>query len=36
VLEPTAQRTADHGFREGAMKATLTGTAKYPLLIDLE
>lgn len=36
VLDPTMQVHADHAYREGAFKATITGTAKYPLLIDLE
>jgi hypothetical protein len=36
VLDPTMQANAEHAYREGALKATLTGTRKYPLLIDLE
>lgn len=36
VLDPTMQAHADHAYRAGAFKATITGTAKYPLLIDLE
>jgi len=36
VLDPTMQANAEHAYREGAFKATLTGTSKYPLLIDLE
>jgi hypothetical protein len=36
VLDPAMQRDPEHGFREGAFKATITGTSKYPLLIDLE
>ncbi len=36
VLDPTMQANAEHAYREGAFKATVTGTAKYPLLIDLE
>lgn len=36
VLDPTMQAHPDHAYREGAFKATITGTAKYPLLIDLE
>lgn len=35
-LEPAMHGDGDHGFREGAYKATLTGTSKYPLLIDVE
>lgn len=35
-LAPTMQAHADHGFRDGAFKATITGTSKFPLLIDLE
>jgi hypothetical protein len=35
-LDPTMQGHADHMYREGAFKATITGTSKYPLLIDLE
>ena len=36
VLDPTMQNHPEHAYREGAFKATLTGTRKYPLLIDLE
>ena len=36
VLAPAMQAHADHAYREGALTATITGTAKYPLLIDLE
>jgi hypothetical protein len=35
-LDPAMQADGDHAYREGAFKATVTGTAKYPLLIDLE
>lgn len=35
ALDP-AQTTADQLFRQGAFKARLTGTAKYPLLADVE
>ena len=35
-LDPTMQKDAEHGFRQGAFKATLTGTSKYPLLVDVE
>ena len=35
-LDPTMQAHGDHGFRDGAFKATITGTSKFPLLIDLE
>jgi hypothetical protein len=35
VIDPTASQTGDHGYREGAWKATLTGTAKFPLLVDV-
>ncbi len=34
-IEPAAQDVREHGFREGAIAATLTGTAKYPLLVDV-
>jgi hypothetical protein len=34
-IEPEASTTGEHGYREsGATNATLTGSAKYPLLID--
>ncbi len=34
-IEPEASRTGEHGYREsGAINATLTGSSKYPLLID--
>ena len=36
VLDPTMQKSAEHAYREGAFKATVTGTRKFPLLIDLE
>jgi hypothetical protein len=35
VLDPAARDAREHGFREGAWTATLTGTAKFPLLIDV-
>jgi len=36
-LEPERANHGEHGYREhGAHSATLTGTAKYPLLVDLE
>lgn len=35
-LDPTIGTTGERGFRDGALKATITGTAKYPLLVDLE
>lgn len=35
-IEPAVVDPREHGFREGATAATLTGTAKYPLLVDLE
>jgi hypothetical protein len=36
-VEPAASTTGEHHYREaGAVTATLTGTSKYPLLIDLE
>ena len=36
-LEPIASTDGEHGYREsGATTATLTGSAKYPLLIDVE
>jgi hypothetical protein len=34
-LEPTIAK-GERGFRDGALKATITGTAKYPLLVDVE
>jgi hypothetical protein len=36
VLDPARSATGDHGFREGDWTATLTGTRKYPLLVDVE
>jgi hypothetical protein len=36
VLEPTIATSPEHGFREGRMKATLTGSHRYPLLIDVD
>lgn len=36
VLDPVMQQSAEHGFRDGAFTATITGTSKYPLLIDIE
>jgi len=35
-LDPTLHTSSDHLFRQGAFKARLTGTAKYPLLADVE
>ena len=35
VLDPTRRDAREHGFRDGAWKATITGTAKFPLLIDV-
>ena len=35
VLDPTERDTREHGFRDGAWKATITGTVKFPLLIDV-
>lgn len=35
-LEPAASASGEHGYREGDTTATLTGTAKYPLLVDVE
>ncbi len=34
-IEPTASDASEHGFRDGAKLASLTGTAKYPLLVDV-
>ncbi|HWO22850.1 MAG TPA: hypothetical protein VNO30_29020, partial [Kofleriaceae bacterium] len=34
-LEPTVSAQGERGFREAALKATITGTAKYPLLVDV-
>ena len=36
TLEPTIAATGERGFRDGALTATITGTAKYPLLVDVE
>jgi hypothetical protein len=36
VLEPARSATGEHGFREGAWSATLTGSLNYPLLVDCE
>jgi hypothetical protein len=36
TLEPTIAAGGERGFRDGALKATITGTAKYPLLVDVE
>ena len=36
VLEPTIADSPEHGFREGRTKATLTGSRRYPLLIDVD
>lgn len=36
ALDPTLARTAELGFRDGSITATITGTAKFPLLIDVE
>ena len=36
TLEPTSAAAGERGFRDGALKATITGTAKYPLLVDVE
>jgi hypothetical protein len=35
-LDPTMQANADHAYREGGFKATIVGTAKFPLLADVE
>jgi len=36
-IEPERSNHSEHGYREhGARRATLTGTAKYPLLVDVE
>ena len=35
-IESAVADANEHGFREGATKAQLTGSAKYPLLLDLE
>lgn len=34
-IEPLERDAREHGFRDGATGATLTGTAKYPLLVEL-
>jgi hypothetical protein len=36
ALEPTITAQGERGFRDGALKATITGTAKYPLLVDVD
>jgi hypothetical protein len=36
TLEPTIVAPGERGFREGALKATITGTARFPLLVDVE
>jgi hypothetical protein len=36
TLEPAFAPTGERGFRDSALKATITGTAKYPLLVDVE
>lgn len=36
TLEPAVTAAGERGFRDGALKATITGTAKYPLLVDVE
>ena len=35
-IEATVADANEHGFRDGATTAQLTGTSKYPLLLDLE
>lgn len=35
-LEPMRSKLGEHSYREGEMQATLTGTANYPLLVDVE
>ncbi len=35
LLDPTERDTREHGFRDGAWKVTITGTVKFPLLIDV-
>jgi hypothetical protein len=35
-LEPTLAASGERGFRDAALKATITGTAKFPLLVDVE
>lgn len=35
-LDPAMQTHADHAYREGGYTATIVGTAKYPLLADVE
>ncbi len=35
-LDPAMQASAEHAYREGGFKATIVGTAKYPLLADVE
>ena len=35
VREPVLDR-AEHGYRDGGTTATLTGTASWPILIDVE
>jgi hypothetical protein len=35
-LDPAIQASVEHAYREGGFKATIVGTAKYPLLADVE
>jgi hypothetical protein len=35
TLDPALDR-AEHGFRDGGFTATITGTARFPLLVDVE
>ncbi len=36
ALDPVIDPTAEHGFRDGAVTATITGSSRYPLLVDVE
>jgi len=35
ILDPAYALAAERGYRDGAVRATLTGSSKYPLLIDV-
>lgn len=35
ILDPTFATQGERGYRDGAFRATLTGSKKYPLLIDV-
>ena len=35
ILDPAYAVASERGYRDGAVRATLTGSSKYPLLIDV-